>query len=308
MKLRTAWGQAGKAPAPFTADRAYAPDVTVVGDVAVNQLSTASYGNPDLKAETGSELEIGFDASFMNGRMALEATYYNQRTTDALIQIPDPPSSGFSGSHFVNIGEISNSGFEVLLTGTPVYTRNVQWDASLSLYTNGNELVSFGGLIEEIAFGAFAQVHKHREGYPLGGYWYVDVQRDASGNPVLNANGSAIVDFDNEVFVGPQLPTRELAFSNTFTLLGNLRIFAQLDYKGGNYQWCAICSHSQPHRPQLMGSQQSRRERCGKSSVAQSADQDAHLPGRPHQVPGNRAQLHAAGAVEQRLPRGSGPP
>ena len=242
LKLRTAWGQAGKAPAPFTADRAYAPDVTVVGDVAVNQLSTASYGNPDLKAETGSELEIGFDASFMNGRMALEATYYNQRTTDALIQIPDPPSSGFSGSHFVNIGEISNSGFEVLLTGTPVYTRNVQWDASLSLYTNGNELVSFGGLIEEIAFGAFAQVHKHREGYPLGGYWYVDVQRDASGNPVLNANGSAIVDFDNEVFVGPQLPTRELAFSNTFTLLGNLRIFAQLDYKGGNYQWCAICS------------------------------------------------------------------
>lgn len=242
LKLRTAWGQAGKAPDPFTADRAFAPDVTVVGDAAVNQLSTASYGNPDLKAETGTELEIGFDASFMNGRMALEATYYNQRTTDALIQIPDPPSSGFSGSHFVNIGEIANSGFEVLFTGSPVYTRDFQWDASLSLYTNGNELVSFGGLIDEIAFGAFAQVHKHIEGYPLGGYWYVDVQRDASGNPALDANGNAVVDFDNEVFLGPQLPTRELAFSNTFTLLGNLRVFAQLDYKGGNHQWCAICS------------------------------------------------------------------
>ena len=242
LKLRMAWGQAGKAPDPFTADRAYAPDVTVVSDAAVNQLSTASYGNPDLKAETGSELEMGFDASFLNGRVALEATYYNQRTTDALIQVPDPPSSGFSGSHFVNIGEISNSGFEFLLTGSPIYTRNLQWDASLSLYTNANELVSFGGLLEEIAFGAFAQVHKHREGYPLGGYWYVDVQRDASGNPVLNASGNAIVDYDNEVFVGPQLPTREVAFANTFTLMGNLRVFAQLDYKAGNYQWCAICS------------------------------------------------------------------
>ena len=242
FKIRTAWGQAGKAPAPFTADRSFAPDVTVVGDVAVNQLSTASYGNPDLKAETGSELEIGFDASFMNGRMALEATYYNQKTTDALIQIPDPPSSGFSGSHFVNIGEISNSGFELLLTGTPIYTRDLQWDASVSLHTNSNELVSFGGLIEEIAFGAFAQVHKHREGYPLGGYWYVDVQRDASGNPVLTASGNAIVDYDNQVFLGPQLPTREVAFSNTITLMGNLHVFAQMDYKGGNYQWCAICS------------------------------------------------------------------
>ncbi len=242
LKIRTAWGQAGKAPAPFTADRAFAPDVTVVGDVAVNQLSTASYGNPDLKAETGSELEIGFDASFMDGRMALKATYYNQKTTDALIQIPDPPSSGFSGSHFVNIGEISNSGFELLLTGTPIYTRDLQWDASVSLHTNSNELVSFGGLIEEIAFGAFAQVHKHREGYPLGGYWYVDVQRDASGNPVLTASGNAIVDYDNEVFLGPQLPTREVAFSNTITLMGNLHVFAQMDYKGGNYQWCAICS------------------------------------------------------------------
>ncbi len=242
LKLRSAWGQAGKAPAPFTADRAYAPDVTVVGDVAVNQLSTASYGNPDLKAETGSEIEIGFDASFLEGRAALEVTYYNQNTTDALISVPDPPSSGFSGNHFVNIGEISNSGFEVLLTGSPVYTRDLQWDATVSFYTNSNELVSFGGALEEIAFGAFAQVHKHIPGYPLGGYWYVDVQRDSNGNPMLNSSGNVTVDYDNEVFVGPQLPTREIALSNTFTLMGNLRLFTQFDYKAGHHQWCAICS------------------------------------------------------------------
>ena len=242
MKLRGAWGQAGKAPAPFSADRAYAPDVTVVGDVAVNQLSTASYGNPDLRAETGSEIELGFDASLLEGRAALEVTYYNQRTTDALISVPDPPSSGFSGSHFINIGEIANSGFEMLLTGSPIYTRNLQWDASVSFYTNSNELVSFGGALEDISFGAFAQVHKHIEGYPLGGYWSVDVVRDASGNPVLTPGGGVTVDYDNEVYVGPQLPTREIAFSNTFTLLGNLRLFAQFDYKGGHHQWCAICS------------------------------------------------------------------
>ncbi|NNF29317.1 MAG: SusC/RagA family TonB-linked outer membrane protein [Gemmatimonadetes bacterium] len=241
LKLRGAWGQAGKAPDPFTADRAYSPDVTIVADNAVNTLTTASYGNPDLKAETGSEIELGFDASLLGGRAGLEFTYYNQSTKDALIEVPDPPSSGFSGTHFTNIGEIKNSGFELLLTGTPVYSRNLTWDATLSLYTNSNELVSFGGALEEISFGAFAQVQKHIEGYPLGGFWAWDVQRDGSGNPVL-VDGNVVVESDDPFFVGPQLPTREIGLSNTFTLFGNLRVFTQLDYKGGNYQWCAICS------------------------------------------------------------------
>lgn len=240
LKLRGAWGQAGKAPDPFTADRAYEPDVTIVQDEAVNQLTTASYGNPDLKAETGSEIELGFDASLLGGRAGLEFTYYNQSTKDALIEVPDPRSSGFDDEHFVNIGEIKNSGFELLLTGSPVYSRNLTWDATLSFYTNSNELVSFGGLLDEIAFGAFATVQKHIEGYPLGGFWAVDVQRDNSGNPVL-VDGNVVVESE-AAFVGPQLPTREIGLSNTFTLFGNLRVFTQFDYKGGNYQWCAICS------------------------------------------------------------------
>ena len=241
LKLRGAWGQAGKAPDPFTADRAYSPDVTIVADNAVNTLTTASYGNPDLKAETGSEIELGFDASLLGGRAGLEFTYYNQSTKDALIEVPDPPSSGFSDTHFTNIGEIKNSGFELLLTGTPVYSRNLTWDATLSLYTNNNELVSFGGALEEISFGAFAQVQKHIEGYPLGGFWAWDVQRDANGNPVL-VDGNVVVESGDPFFVGPQLPTREIGLSNTFTLFGNLRVFTQFDYKAGNFQWCAICS------------------------------------------------------------------
>ena len=42
--------------------------------------------------------------------------------------------------------------------------------------------------------------------------------------------------------MGPMLPTREIAWTNTLTVFGNWRIFANLDYKGGHYQWCAICS------------------------------------------------------------------
>jgi hypothetical protein len=84
----------------------------------------------------------------------------------------------------------------------------------------------------------------------------VDVERDADGLPVLT-NGEVTV-LDNctwrpsdpnwsrsdcqEKYEGPMLPTRELAWTNTLTLFGNLRLFANIDYKGGHKQWCAMCS------------------------------------------------------------------
>jgi hypothetical protein len=45
-----------------------------------------------------------------------------------------------------------------------------------------------------------------------------------------------------ENYEGPMLPTRELTWTNTVTLYGNFRLFANLDYRGGHYQWCAMCS------------------------------------------------------------------
>lgn len=249
LKLRAAWGQAGNAPSPFSADRTLRADVTAVGDLATNFIEFNSYGNPDLKAETGQEFEFGFDAQALGGRLGAEATYYYKQTKDALIEVPAPRSTGFGGNRFVNIGEIKNSGFELLLHGSPLYTRQVQWDATLSFASNANELVSFGRypdgspILEEQSFGSFAIVQKHKEGYPLGGYWSTDVERDASGKPVLDATGRAIVLPASAMeYVGPMMPTREVGFSSTVTVLGNLSLFGTLDYKGGHYQWCAICS------------------------------------------------------------------
>jgi TonB-linked SusC/RagA family outer membrane protein len=254
LKLRAAWGMAGNAPGPGQADRTFQPGQLALGDAVVNRVYGSEYGNSELKAETGQEFEIGFDASFLDGRLGAEFTYYNQRTKDALIEVPDPPSSGFSGVHLENIGEIANSGIELLLTGSPIYRRNVQWDATLTVATNSNELISFGtGSIQEISFGSFATNQKHIEGYPLGGYWVVDVERDENGVPVIRDNDGIIVSdpADGDVtllpdsmaeYLGPALPTLEVGFSSTLTLFNNLRLYGLLDYKGGNYMWCAICS------------------------------------------------------------------
>jgi TonB-linked SusC/RagA family outer membrane protein len=258
VKLRMAWGKAGNAPGPFQADRTYTPGQGVQQDALVNTLTVSNYGNPDLKAETGQEWEIGFDASLLDGRAGVEFTYYNQKTKDALISVPDPGSTGFTGSHLVNIGEISNTGIELLLTGVLLDMENYALDGFLSFSTNSNELVSFNGAREEIIFGSFADVQRHREGYPLGAFWAVDVERDANGNVLLDEDGDVTVlsscrwapsdptwnrDTDcDDIYMGPSRPTREAALGTTLTLFNDFRISTQFDYRGGFYQWCAICS------------------------------------------------------------------
>lgn len=265
MKLRFAWGKAGNAPQPFSADRTFTTNQTTAqsgnAEVTVSQLQPSEYGNANLKAEEGVEYETGFDASLLGGKLGLEFTYYHKSTKDALIALPDPPSSGFGGDHLENIGEVVNQGLEVLATLTPVNTRSLTWDATLSFSRNSNKLVDFGGRPED-SFGAFATVQKHKEGYPLGGFWYNDVDRDGAatpdacprtwaapdsigpgGCPLINpATNNVTVDINKYNYVGPSVPTREAAFTNTITLFNNLRLFAHLDYKGGFKVWCALCS------------------------------------------------------------------
>jgi outer membrane receptor protein involved in Fe transport len=247
MKLRFAWGKAGQAPQPFSADRTFTTAQTTgtsgTTEMTVNQLTPSEYGNPNLKAEEGVEYEAGFDASLLSGKLGLEFTYYNKSTKDALIGVPDPRSTGFGGEHLENIGEVSNQGIEILLNSTPVNSSNLTWDATLSFSTNKNRLVSFGGARDNVDFGAFATVQRHLEGYPLGGFWYVDVDRDASGNPIIDpATNNVTVDITDYQYSGPSVPTKEASLTNTLTLFNNLRLFAHLDYKGGFKVWCALCS------------------------------------------------------------------
>ena len=259
LKLRGAWGQAGNAPAPFSADRNYSTGNAVIGDVAVSTLGTNDFGNPNLKAETGSEIELGFEGSLFKGKIGLDFTMYNKTTKDALLSVNDPPSSGWTGSHLVNVGEINNKGMELSINTTPVRRSWIEWDVTAAISTNQNEMVSFGTdaqgnpTLIESRFGAFASVQRHREGYPLGGYWATKYQRDANGNPVISGTTPTAAvepcvswaadqrDQCKEEYIGSPFPTRLVGLTNTFRILNNFQIYAFLDYQGGHYQWCAIC-------------------------------------------------------------------
>jgi TonB-linked SusC/RagA family outer membrane protein len=245
FKFRTAWGQAGQAPAPFSAAQTYLVNQSLRPDgTVVTGLQPYSFGNPDLKAERGSEIEIGFDAGLFQDRVGIEFTYYNKRMEDVIISQAPPGSGGFGSTFYGatlntlrNLGETLNTGIEVALSASPVVTRQLAWEANLSLATNRNELVEFGDARTELAIGgqSYGNVQRHREGKPLGGYWVQLPRRDADGKPIpLTAT---TVQLDTLSYIGPPVPTREISFANTFTVMRDFRVFVLLDHKGGNYLW-----------------------------------------------------------------------
>ncbi|HJU75847.1 MAG TPA: SusC/RagA family TonB-linked outer membrane protein [Gemmatimonadaceae bacterium] len=236
LKLRAAWGAAGRAPAPYAAEQTYTVDRVTLGGTTGSALRTQSYGNPDLKPERGQEIELGFDAGLLNERLALDFTFYNKTTSDMLVSVPVKPSTGFPTSRQTNLGEVNNRGVEFAVTATALQNERVQWDSRLSLATTRNRLNSFDipGKVSETPTGqAYGAVQQHRPGFPMGGYWAQSPRRNADGSPVVNSAGA--VQFDTAKYIGPSAPTREVGFANTVTLFKNLRFYSLLDYKGGFY-------------------------------------------------------------------------
>ncbi len=218
LKLRAAYGFAGRAPAAFTAFREFVPTAIRGG---IPTISPLQIGNPDLAPERSSEVEVGFDASLWDDRLAMVLTYYDKVTEDALIDKVVAPSLGFPNqgvAQLDNIGEIQNSGWEFGLNGVLVDTDALDYSFTLSLSTNDNEVTSLGG---EAPFPiGFAQ--RVVEGYPADGYWSLVPSVDAEGNVTLS---------DTMEFIGRSLPGNTGAFGSTVTLWNNLSLYALLDWK-----------------------------------------------------------------------------
>lgn len=238
LKLRTAWGQAGRAPTAYSAPQTYTVDRVTLGTTTGSAARTLSYGNPDLKPERGEEIELGFEASAFGDRVGADFTYYNKKTKDMLQPVSVAPSTGFISTRQTNLGEVDNSGIELSLFGTPISLGSLRWETRLSVFTNRNELVTFGiedKVLETPGGQAYGAVQQHRPGFPLGGFWVTPPRRNADGSALLTTAGAAIFNPGDTArrYIGPSTPTREIGFSNTITLFRNFHIYGLLDYKGG---------------------------------------------------------------------------
>jgi hypothetical protein len=95
--------------------------------------------------------------------------------------------------------------------------------------------VSFGDDRAPIIFGSYAPSQRYQVGFPLGAYWAQRVQRNADGT-IVKVAGRPVLDTAS-VYMGPSVPTREMAFTPTVTVFNRLHLRSLFDYKSGHYQF-----------------------------------------------------------------------
>jgi len=245
LRLRAAYGQSGQQPEQYAALRTFNP---VTGPNDVGTVTPGTVGNPDLGPERSGELEAGFDAGFLDDRVGLEFTYFNQHTRDAILLRQIAPSTGFTGSQWVNAGRIDNSGIEISLHGTPYQSDDVRWDFGFNVSTDHNEVVSLGSVTSENFVQAGSYV-KHKIGYPVGSWFSQRVVSATIGSdgtvakasmmcddgaggttPCYSASGTLVAP---EVFLGRNIPKVDGGVNTTVTLFNRLQLYGQLDFKTG---------------------------------------------------------------------------
>jgi TonB-dependent starch-binding outer membrane protein SusC len=212
VKLRAAYGYAGRAPGAFDAVRTWNP----TSYLSQTAFTPANVGNPDLGPERTGELEVGFDGAFIDDRLTLDVTYYRQRTSEALLNVGQAPSLGFGGSQLENVGALMNEGFEIGADFTVLNRPTLLWSVGTDISTNKSEVLDMGGVV------SYSLV----EGHPA------PVQRGAK---ILNPDEFADPEYEIDAFLGPNEPTHIIGLNTRFELPRGISVTARGEYLGGHW-------------------------------------------------------------------------
>ncbi len=202
-------------------------------------------GNPDLKPERASEVEIGADGGFLNDRLGFAITAFTKKTKDAILLQNLAPSLGFAGTQFINVGAIRNRGVELELYGRPVEARSFALDLRFSVAHIKNKVLDLGNNPDgtpRLTLGA----GQATVGKPVNAYYARRVVAATLNGTGPTATVTGVLCDDGVggpgvacasaplVLQGQYDPTTEGAFSATATLWNRFRVYGLVDFKAGN--------------------------------------------------------------------------
>jgi TonB-linked SusC/RagA family outer membrane protein len=102
--------------------------------------------NPNFKWEKIIKREAAVELQFFENKMALSVAYYNNRSSNQLINYALPATTGFTSIQANLDAEVENSGFEFEVNGTLLKKDNFSWNGSFNLSLPKNRLLAFPGL------------------------------------------------------------------------------------------------------------------------------------------------------------------
>lgn len=201
-----------------------------------------SYGpisnpNPDLKWESKSEIDFGFDFAMFDSRLSGTFDWYQRTTKDMIVPVNVPVPPNLFPQTELNLGELKNSGIELSLNYAAISKPNFTWSVGGNIGTYATEVVSLktpdgnlsigeGGVMYRASMGSPGQsavnLVRVKEGSPLGDLWglvYDGVNDDGTYKYVdINGDGSVSIDNDEDkTVIGNGLPKATIGFNNSFT-------------------------------------------------------------------------------------------
>lgn len=185
LKLRMSYGEAGNLSGVGSYSRFY--QFSPVAYLGKNTLLPGSQlANPLVRPERMAELEGGLDVSFLNNRIGLGVTIYNQQIKDLVVNRVLAPSSG--GSSIVNnVGTMENKGQEIVLDVVPVKNKNFTWDFTAIFNRNRNKVLTLGS--PAIAISSPAGAPYLLQGQPASVFYGTGYARDDNGSLILTDKG-----------------------------------------------------------------------------------------------------------------------
>jgi TonB-linked SusC/RagA family outer membrane protein len=147
LKLRGSYGQTGNTniPTGITDDiwDIVSGDRTLQGS---NSTQLVNIGNRDIKWETTSTMDIGFDFGILKNRINGSVALYRQRIEDMLLKVSLPQSAGITGTYgnaiWMNVGDMENYGWEVNMDAVVVAQKNFRWSIGGNFSTNRNKVLA----------------------------------------------------------------------------------------------------------------------------------------------------------------------
>lgn len=201
-----------------------------------------SLGNAQLTPEFTTEVELGTELRFFSDRVGLDVTYYNRSTTDQIVPITISPTSGFTTA-VVNIGEITNKGWEIGLDATPVILSNgLRWNVVAAYTRNRNIVEELTEGLDEVFVNGFSNSVRvvHRVGEPYGQIKGSVAERYSSdpnatwkdGDLLVDPTTGKLIQSNTEEIIGNPNPDFILGVTNTLSWRG-ITLVALMDYRHG---------------------------------------------------------------------------
>lgn len=194
-----------------------------VDPISGDYMSTLSkLPNPYLRWEKTTSYNLALDFAFLDNRISGTFEYYYKYGNDQIVSLEVSPTTGTS-SMSLNVGDIMNRGYELIINAIPVVTKDFRWSLSFNAAKNINK-VTQGGMESEYTYAQYVDGSAVLKGYPINSFFsYKFGGLDANGLPTFKdteeTEGATKADMYAKVFEysGNRVPDMQGGFSTNFS-------------------------------------------------------------------------------------------